>query len=133
MSTESEDRFPQNEVLNSLRKERKRVQIFLINGIRLVGTIESFDQYLIMLSTPSGVQGIYKRAISTVQPDTGARPPQSRDRSRDDSSSTVITRRRRPSGPGGPSGSGSIPSSSGSSGSPASYDPGSGSTEPDEH
>ncbi len=70
MSTESEDRFPQNEVLNSLRKERKRVQIFLINGIRLVGTIESFDQYLIMLSTPSGVQGIYKRAISTVQPDT---------------------------------------------------------------
>ncbi len=104
MSTESEDRFPQNEVLNSLRKERKRVQIFLINGIRLVGTIESFDQYLIMLSTPSGVQGIYKRAISTVQPDTGSRPPQTRERSRDESSSTVITRRRRPTGPNGPGG-----------------------------
>jgi host factor-I protein len=129
MSTESEDRFPQNEVLNALRKERKRVQIFLINGIRLVGTIESFDQYLIMLSTPSGVQGIYKRAISTVQPDTGARPPQARDRSRDDSSSTVITRRRRPAGPGGSSSSGS----SGPSGSPGSYDPGSGSTESNEH
>ncbi|CAB3797612.1 RNA chaperone Hfq [Pararobbsia alpina] len=123
MSTESEDRFPQNEVLNSLRKERKRVQIFLINGIRLVGTIESFDQYLIMLSTPNGVQGIYKRAISTVQPDTGTRPPQARDRSRDESSSTVITRRRRPAGPSG---------SSGSSGPSGSYGPGSGSSEPHE-
>jgi host factor-I protein len=114
MSTESEDRFPQNEVLNSLRKERKRVQIFLINGIRLVGTIESFDQYLIMLSTPSGVQGIYKRAISTVQPDTGSRPPQTRDRPRDESSSTVITRRRRPAGPNGPGGPGGPGSPSGS-------------------
>ena len=102
MSADSEDRFPQNEMLNTLRKERKRVQIFLINGIRLVGTIESFDPYLIMLSTPTGVQGIYKRAISTVQLDTGTRPPQARDRGRDDSaSSPVMNRRRRPAGPGG--------------------------------
>lgn len=107
MAPDPEDRFPQNEMLNTLRKERKRVQIFLINGIRLVGTIESFDPYLIMLSTPTGVQGIYKRAISTVQLDTGTRPP-AREKSRDDStSSTVITRRRRPSGPSGPNGGGS--------------------------
>lgn len=107
MAHDSEDRFPQNEMLNTLRKERKRVQIFLINGIRLVGTIESFDPYLIMLSTPTGVQGIYKRAISTVQLDTGTRPPQARDRSRDESSSsTVITRRRRPPGSSGPGGHG---------------------------
>jgi host factor-I protein len=121
MALDPEDRFPQNEMLNTLRKERKRVQIFLINGIRLVGTIESFDPYLIMLSTPTGVQGIYKRAISTVQLDTGTRPPQSRERSRDDaSSSTVITRRRRPSGPSGSSG----PNGHGNHGHPGSHEPG---------
>jgi len=116
MSSDSEDRFPQNEVLNAFRKERKRVQIFLINGIRLVGTIESFDPYLIMLSTPTGVQGIYKRAISTVQPDTGTRPPQTRERNHDNGPSTVITRRRRPSGPSGPSGQSGPSGASGNSG-----------------
>ncbi|RKP45790.1 RNA chaperone Hfq [Pararobbsia silviterrae] len=107
MTSDTQDHFPQNEMLNTLRKERKRVQIFLINGIRLVGTIESFDAYLIMLSTPTGVQGIYKRAISTVQVDTGTRPPSTRDRPRDEhTSSTVITRRRRPTGPPGAGGHG---------------------------
>ena len=60
--------------MNAARKERKRVEIYLVNGIRLTGCIESFDQYLVMLRTPVGLQGIYKRAISTVQLDTGTRP-----------------------------------------------------------
>jgi host factor-I protein len=60
--------------MNAARKERKRVEIYLVNGIRLTGCIESFDQYLVMLRTPVGLQGIYKRAISTIQLDTGTRP-----------------------------------------------------------
>ena len=60
--------------MNAARKERKRVDIYLVNGIRLTGCIESFDQYLVMLRTPVGLQGIYKRAISTIQLDTGTRP-----------------------------------------------------------
>lgn len=65
---------PQNDFMNAARKERKRVEIYLVNGIRLTGCIESFDQYLVMLRTPVGLQGIYKRAISTIQLDTGTRP-----------------------------------------------------------
>jgi host factor-I protein len=65
---------PQNDFMNAARKERKRVEIYLVNGIRLTGCIESFDQYLVMLRTPVGLQGIYKRAISTIQLDTGMRP-----------------------------------------------------------
>ncbi|HDR9487244.1 TPA: RNA chaperone Hfq [Burkholderia aenigmatica] len=66
---------PQNDFINSARKERKRVEIYLVNGIRLTGCIESFDQYLVMLRTPVGLQGIYKRAISTIQLDTGGSRP----------------------------------------------------------
>ena len=70
----SAESHPQNDFMNAARKERKRVEIYLVNGIRLTGCIESFDQYLVMLRTPVGLQGIYKRAISTVQLDTGTRP-----------------------------------------------------------
>jgi host factor-I protein len=70
----SSESHPQNDFMNAARKERKRVEIYLVNGIRLTGCIESFDQYLVMLRTPVGLQGIYKRAISTIQLDTGTRP-----------------------------------------------------------
>ncbi|NYH19481.1 RNA chaperone Hfq [Paraburkholderia bryophila] len=70
----SAESHPQNDFMNAARKERKRVEIYLVNGIRLTGCIESFDQYLVMLRTPVGLQGIYKRAISTIQLDTGTRP-----------------------------------------------------------
>src|ERR1700743_1326466 len=69
----SAESHPQNDFMNAARKERKRVEIYLVNGIRLTGCIESFDQYLVMLRTPVGLQGIYKRAISTIQLDTGKR------------------------------------------------------------
>jgi host factor-I protein len=70
----SAESHPQNDFMNAARKELKRVEIYLVNGIRLTGCIESFDQYLVMLRTPVGLQGIYKRAISTIQLDTGTRP-----------------------------------------------------------
>jgi host factor-I protein len=74
----SAESHPQNDFMNAARKERKRVEIYLVNGIRLTGCIESFDQYLVMLRTPVGLQGIYKRAISTIQHDTGTRPRNTR-------------------------------------------------------
>lgn len=46
-----------------------RVSIFLVNGIRLVGTIYSFDRHIVVLASAAGVQLIYKHAISTVQPE----------------------------------------------------------------
>jgi host factor-I protein len=53
--------------LNTLRKERVPVSMFLVNGIKLQGHIESFDQYVVMLRSTT-VQLVYKHAISTVVP-----------------------------------------------------------------
>ncbi len=57
----------QDPFLNTLRKERIPVSIFLKNGIKLQGTIESFDQYVVMLKNVA-TQVVYKHAISTVVP-----------------------------------------------------------------
>lgn len=71
----SESGLSQNDILNSARKERRRVQVYLVNGIRIVGYVESFDQHVVMLRTAGGMQVIYKKAISTVQHDTPASRP----------------------------------------------------------
>jgi host factor-I protein len=57
----------QDPFLNALRKEHIPVSIFLVNGIKLQGHIESFDQFVILLKN-SVSQMIYKHAISTVVP-----------------------------------------------------------------
>lgn len=57
----------QDPFLNTLRKEHIPVSIFLINGIKLQGQIESFDQFVVLLKN-SVNQMIYKHAISTVVP-----------------------------------------------------------------
>ena len=57
----------QEPFLNALRKERVPVSIFLVNGIKLQGQIESFDQFVILLKN-SVSQMVYKHAISTVVP-----------------------------------------------------------------
>jgi host factor-I protein len=57
----------QDPFLNVLRKERIPVSIYLINGIKLQGQIESFDQYVVLLRN-SVTQMVYKHAISTVVP-----------------------------------------------------------------
>lgn len=55
--------------LNTLRKEHVTVSVFLVNGIKLVGRIESFDQYMVLLrGHDQAVQAIFKHAISTVSP-----------------------------------------------------------------
>ena len=53
--------------LNSLRKEHTPVSIFLVNGIKLQGKVDSFDQYVIMLKNTIS-QMVYKHAISTIVP-----------------------------------------------------------------
>lgn len=57
----------QEPFLNALRRERVPVAIYLVNGIKLQGQIESFDQFVILLKN-SVSQMIYKHAISTVVP-----------------------------------------------------------------
>jgi len=65
----------QGEFLSTLTREHVRVSVFLVNGIRLVGYIQSFDRYVLMLSSATGTQTIYKHAISTVQEDIGKPSP----------------------------------------------------------
>lgn len=57
----------QDPFLNALRKERIPVSIFLVNGIKLQGQIESFDQFVVLLKNTVS-QMVYKHAISTVVP-----------------------------------------------------------------
>ena len=57
----------QDPFLNALRKEKIPVSIYLVNGIKLQGTIESFDQFVVLLKN-SVSQMVYKHAISTVVP-----------------------------------------------------------------
>ncbi len=57
----------QDPFLNALRKERIPVSIFLVNGIKLHGQIESFDQFVVLLKNTVS-QMVYKHAISTVVP-----------------------------------------------------------------
>ncbi len=62
----------QDPFLNALRKERIPVSIFLVNGIKLQGTIDSFDQFVVLLKNQVS-QMVYKHAISTVVPSRNVR------------------------------------------------------------
>ena len=57
----------QDKFLNQLRKDKIMVSIFLMNGIKLEGVIESFDQYTILLKNKI-TQSVYKHAVSTIVP-----------------------------------------------------------------
>jgi len=57
----------QDPFLNALRREHIAVSIYLVNGIKLQGQIESFDQFVVLLKNTVS-QMVYKHAISTVVP-----------------------------------------------------------------
>lgn len=57
----------QDPFLNALRKEKVPVSIYLVNGIKLQGQIDSFDQFVILLKNTVN-QMVYKHAVSTVVP-----------------------------------------------------------------
>ena len=62
----------QDPFLNALRRERVPVAIYMVNGIKLQGTIESFDQFVVLLRNQVS-QMVYKHAISTVSPSRNVR------------------------------------------------------------
>jgi host factor-I protein len=57
----------QDPFLNALRKEKVPVSIYLVNGIKLQGIVDSFDQFAVLLKNAVS-QLVYKHAISTIVP-----------------------------------------------------------------
>ena len=64
----------QDPFLNALRKERVPVSIYLVNGIKLQGQIDSFDQFVVLLKNTVN-QMVYKHAISTIVPARNVKLP----------------------------------------------------------
>lgn len=60
----------QDPFLNTLRQEQVQVSVYLVNGIKLQGYVDSYDQYVVLLKN-AVTQMVYKHAISTIVP---ARP-----------------------------------------------------------
>ncbi|RUM92563.1 MAG: RNA chaperone Hfq [Thiothrix sp.] len=64
----------QEPFLNALRKERVPVSIYLVNGIKLTGQVDSFDQFVVLLRNTVN-QMVYKHAISTIVPSKPVKLP----------------------------------------------------------
>jgi host factor-I protein len=56
----------QDSFLNTARKERVNITIYLVSGVKLAGRIRSFDKYSVVLETNNQEQLIFKHAISTI-------------------------------------------------------------------
>ena len=56
----------QDSFLNTARKEKQNITIYLLSGVKLTGRIRSFDKYSVVLETNNQEQLIFKHAISTV-------------------------------------------------------------------
>lgn len=67
----------QDSFLNTARKERANITLYLMSGVKLTGRIRSFDKYSVVLETNNQEQLIFKHAISTVVMAKGARPAES--------------------------------------------------------
>lgn len=83
--------------LNRLRRERSRVEIYLVSGTRLQGRIQSFDGRMLLLATETGVIALYHQATATVQRSL-ARPKRGMPRSQEDRPRRVMLRPRPESG-----------------------------------
>ena len=70
--------FLQDPFLNALRRDHVPVSIYLVNGIKLQGQVESFDQYVILLRN-TVTQMVYKHAISTIVPGRAVNFPSAED------------------------------------------------------
>ena len=79
MDTKSTPQNIQDAFLNTVRREKDTVTIYLMNGAKLTGRIRSFDKYSVLLESASQEQLIFKHAISTIQharrPTGEHRPP----------------------------------------------------------
>jgi len=56
----------QDSFLNTARKDKSTITIYLLSGVKLTGRIRSFDKYSLVLETSNQEQLIFKHAISTV-------------------------------------------------------------------
>jgi host factor-I protein len=65
----------QDDFLQALVKDKTTVNVFLVNGIRLIGQLAGFDPFVVLLESGSAVQLIFKHAISTVLPVNGMSSP----------------------------------------------------------
>jgi host factor-I protein len=79
VDTKSTPQNIQDAFLNTVRREKETVTIYLMNGAKLTGRIRSFDKYSVLLESASQEQLIFKHAISTIQharrPTGEHRPP----------------------------------------------------------
>ncbi len=64
----------QDSFLNTARKERQNITIYLVSGVKLTGRIRSFDKYSVVLEANNQEQLIFKHAISTVVMSRAAHP-----------------------------------------------------------
>ncbi len=87
MDTKSTPQNIQDAFLNTVRREKETVTIYLMNGAKLSGRIRSFDKYSVLLESASQEQLIFKHAISTIQharrPAGEHRPPHQSDHATD--------------------------------------------------
>jgi len=63
----------QDKFLNTVRKEKSQVTVFLVNGVKLQGVVTWFDSFSILLKRDAHVQLVYKHAISTIMPSSPLR------------------------------------------------------------
>ncbi|MER0237917.1 RNA chaperone Hfq [Fulvimarina sp. MAC8] len=54
--------------LNTVRKQKISLTIFLVNGVKLTGVVTSFDNFCVLLRRDGHSQLVYKHAISTIMP-----------------------------------------------------------------
>ena len=66
MDTKPAQQNIQDSFLNTARKERVSITIYLLSGVKLTGRIRSFDKYSVVLEANGQEQLIFKHAISTV-------------------------------------------------------------------
>jgi host factor-I protein len=66
METKPAQQNIQDSFLNTARKERHNITVYLVSGVKLTGRIRSFDKYSVVLETNNQEQLIFKHAISTV-------------------------------------------------------------------
>jgi host factor-I protein len=87
VDTKSTPQNIQDAFLNTVRREKETVTIYLMNGAKLSGRIRSFDKYSVLLESASQEQLIFKHAISTIQharrPTGEHRPPHQSDHASD--------------------------------------------------
>lgn len=86
---------PQNWLLNLACKERRRVKVYLVSGVGLAGSIDSFDNFVVLLNTTRDMHAIYKHAIASVQFDDPGYLA-SRSAECDPKVPIVVVRKRRP-------------------------------------